>query len=133
MKVGVPKEIKTHEYRVGIVPQGVRELVTRGHEVFVERDAGSGIGADDGAYVAAGARIVEVADAVFAEAELIVKVKEPQDVERRRLRPAGALHLFAPCPRSGAGAGARCVRMRGNRIRDRYIPARRTSAADADV
>jgi len=101
MKVGIPKEIKTHEYRVGLVPQGVGELVARGHEVFVERDAGSGIGAADAAYAAAGARVVDNADAVFAEAELVVKVKEPQAVERKRLRPGQVIFTYlhlAPDP-----------------------------------
>ncbi|MCG6877300.1 MAG: alanine dehydrogenase, partial [Betaproteobacteria bacterium] len=94
MRVGVPKEIKTHEYRVGLVPQGVRELVARGHDVLVERGAGAGIGADDKAYVAAGARVVDTADALFAEAELVVKVKEPQQIERARMRPGQVLFTY---------------------------------------
>ena len=101
MKVGVPKEIKTHEYRVGVVPEGVRELVAHGHEVWVERGAGLGMGADDNAYVAAGGRIAKDADTLFAETELIVKVKEPQKVERERLRPGQVLFTYlhlAPDP-----------------------------------
>ncbi len=101
MKVGIPKEIKPQEYRVGLVPQNVRELVGRGHEVLVERDAGLGIGAVDEAYVSAGARVVDSADAVFAAAELIVKVKEPQAVERKRLRHGQVLFTYlhlAPDP-----------------------------------
>src|SRR5208283_1846320 len=78
MLIGVPKEIKTHEYRVGLVPGSVRELVHHGHAVIVETKAGAGIGFDDAAYQRAGARIAVSAAEVFAAAELIVKVKEPQ-------------------------------------------------------
>jgi alanine dehydrogenase len=101
MKVGIPKEIKTHEYRVGLVPHGVRELVAHGHEVLIEHGAGTGIGADDDAYLGAGARVVDSAEEVFAEADLIVKVKEPQPVERTRLRPGQVLFTYlhlAPDP-----------------------------------
>lgn len=101
MKIGIPKEIKTHEYRVGLVPHGARELVEHGHDVLIEHEAGTGIGAHDGAYIAAGARIVESAEAVFAEADLIVKVKEPQAIERGRLRPGQVLFTYlhlAPDP-----------------------------------
>lgn len=101
MKVGVPKEIKTQEYRVGLVPQSVRELVAHGHEVIVERGAGAGIGASDDAYSAVGAKVANTAEDVFAEAELIVKVKEPQSVERRRLRAGQAIFTYlhlAPDP-----------------------------------
>ena len=78
MKVGVPKEIKILEYRVGMVPAGVLELVHDGHEVIVETNAGAGIGLTDADYTAAGAKVVATAKEVFAEADLIVKVKEPQ-------------------------------------------------------
>jgi alanine dehydrogenase len=101
MKIGIPKEIKTHEYRVGLAPQGVRELTAHGHEVLVEQHAGDGIGADERAYVAAGARVVPNAEAVFAEAELVVKVKEPQPIECRRMRPGQVLFTYlhlAPDP-----------------------------------
>jgi len=101
MRVGVPKEIKNHEYRVGLTPQSVRELAARGHSVLVERDAGAGIGAADEEYRAAGAAVVDSADEVFAQAELIVKVKEPQAVERRKLRPGQVLFTYlhlAPDP-----------------------------------
>jgi alanine dehydrogenase len=81
MKIGCPKEIKVHEYRVGLVPAGVRELVADGHEVFMETRAGAGIGIDDDAYAAAGARILGSAKEVFDTAEMVVKVKEPQAVE----------------------------------------------------
>src|SRR5690349_5084867 len=76
MRIGVPKEIKNHEYRVGLVPAGVRELVADGHEVFVQASAGAGIGVDDATYRAAGAKIIATASEVFAQADLVVKVKE---------------------------------------------------------
>ena len=94
VKVGVPKEVKTHEYRVGMTPAGVRELVLHGHQVTVEHDAGLGIGSDDGAYRAAGAVIAPDADAVFAGADLIVKVKEPQPQEIKRLRGDQVLFTY---------------------------------------
>ena len=94
MRIGVPKEIKNHEYRVGLVPAGVRELVKDGHEVFVQTTAGSGIGLDDSAYVAAGARIVPTAKEVFAASDMIVKVKEPQLAECRMLRPGQVLFTY---------------------------------------
>ena len=81
MRIGVPTEIKCNEFRVGLVPGSVRELTARGHEVVVQSGAGAGIFADDAGYEKAGARILPTADAVFAEAEMIVKVKEPQAVE----------------------------------------------------
>ena len=101
MRIGVPKEIKVHEYRVGLTPGSVREACEAGHEVLVERGAGNGIGATDEAYRAAGARIVDTAEQVFAEAGLIVKVKEPQAVERARLRAGQVLFTYlhlAPDP-----------------------------------
>ena len=78
MLVGVPKEIKTHEYRVGLTPASVREYLQRGHKVVVETGAGNGIGASDDNYRHAGAEIVKTAAAVFKAADMIVKVKEPQ-------------------------------------------------------
>jgi len=101
MLIGVPKEIKVHEYRVGLTPASVREVCAHGHEVLVERDAGRGIGASDDDYRRAGARIVADADALFAAAELIVKVKEPQAAERARLRADQLLFAYlhlAPDP-----------------------------------
>ncbi|MGH7115449.1 MAG: alanine dehydrogenase [Stellaceae bacterium] len=86
MQIGVPKEVKTHEYRVGLVPGSVRELAHHGHRVMVETGAGAGIGFDDRDYQAAGARILAGAAEVFAAAELIVKVKEPQPQEVALLR-----------------------------------------------
>ena len=94
MRIGVPKEVKVHEYRVGLVPGSVRELVLHGHDVLVETQAGAAIGFPDDAYRAAGARITPDAAAVFAEAELIVKVKEPQPFEWARLRPDQVLFTY---------------------------------------
>jgi alanine dehydrogenase len=94
MRVGVPKEIKDHEDRVGLVPSSVAELVHHGHEVLVERGAGMGAGLGDDQYTAAGARIVDKAEEVFAESEMIVKVKEPLAVERKRLRRGQVLFTY---------------------------------------
>ena len=101
MLVGVPREIKNHEYRVGLTPQSVRALVARGHAVLVERNAGVGIGASDGEYREAGAAVVDTAEEIYARTELIVKVKEPQEAERRALRPGQVLFAYlhlAPDP-----------------------------------
>ena len=101
MLIGVPKEIKVHEYRVGLTPESVRELVARGHRVMVERNAGEGIGASDGDYRTAGAAIAATPDEVFADAELIVKVKDPLAAERSWLRQGQALFTYlhlAPDP-----------------------------------
>lgn len=101
MRVGVPKETKTNEYRVGLTPASVREVRARGHEVLVERGAGLGAGVTDAEYLAVGASIIDTADEVFAAADLIVKVKEPQAVERKKLRPGQVLFTFlhlAPDP-----------------------------------
>ena len=94
MRIGVPKEVKVHEYRVGLVPGSVRELVLHGHDVLVETQAGTAIGFPDDAYRTAGARIAPDAATVFAEAELIVKVKEPQPFEWARLRPDQVLFTY---------------------------------------
>jgi alanine dehydrogenase len=94
MKIGVPREIKNHEYRVGLVPASVRELSNRGHEVFVEEDAGAGIGFEDEHYEAAGATILPDAEEVFDTADLIVKVKEPQAVERAMLEEHHTLFTY---------------------------------------
>lgn len=94
MRVGVPKEIKDHEYRVGLTPQSVRALVAHGHHVLVERGAGAGIDASDDAYRSAGASVLNAAAEVFAAADMIVKVKEPQQVERRALRPGQILFTY---------------------------------------
>jgi alanine dehydrogenase len=94
MLVGVPKEIKDNEYRVGIVPSTVRELTDKGHQVLVETGAGIGAGLPDGDYQASGAEIVSDADAVFGRAELIVKVKEPLAPERKKLRRGQVLFAY---------------------------------------
>jgi len=106
MLIGVPKEIKTHEYRVGLVPSSVRELVHHGHSVIVQSGAGLGIGFDDKAYEAAGAKIAQDAAEVFATADMIVKVKEPQPVECKMLRPGQVLFTYlhlAPDPEQTKG------------------------------
>src|SRR5271156_2924922 len=94
MLIGVPREVKTHEYRVGLVPGSVRELVHHGHKVVVESGAGVAIGFDDPAYEAAGAGILARAADVFAVAELVVKVKEPQPEEIRALREDQLLFTY---------------------------------------
>src|SRR5215217_3143708 len=94
MQVGVPKEIKDHEYRVGLVPSSVAELVHRDHAVLVERGAGAGAGLDDEDYRTAGAKLVDGPDRIFGEAELIVKVKEPLAAERKELRRGQVLFTY---------------------------------------
>ena len=115
MKVGVPTEIKTDEYRVAITPSGVRELTDRGHDVVVQSGAGEGSTITDADYEAQGARILPDADAVFGEADLILKVKEPQPEEVARLRPHHTLFTYlhlAPDPELTKGlmeSGATCI------------------------
>ena len=115
MRVGVPKEIKVHEYRVGLTPPSVAELVAHGHEVIVETNAGMGIDFTDADYTEAGARIVATAREVFAAAEMIVKVKEPQLHECEMLRADQTLftylHLAADKPQAEAlmKSGATCI------------------------
>ena len=87
MRIGIPKEIKTREYRVSLTPDAAAELVHDGHEVMVQSGAGLGVGLNDADYEAAGCTIGKDADAVFDFAQMIVKVKEPQPVETARLRP----------------------------------------------
>src|SRR6202041_926345 len=96
MKIGVPKEIKIHEYRVGLVPAGVRELVDAGHQVLVQSGAGAGIGFEDSHYQAAGAAIAQKAQDIFATTELVVKVKEPQLAECKQLRSGQILFTYLP-------------------------------------
>ncbi len=115
MLIGVPKEIKNHEYRVGLVPSSVRELVAQGHRVLVEGGAGTGIGAADSAYLQAGAAIAPNAAAVWAAAELVVKVKEPRADERRLMHRGQTLftylHLAADAAqaRDLMASGATCI------------------------
>jgi alanine dehydrogenase len=106
MRIGVPKEIKNHEYRVGLVPAGVRELVHDGHEVLVQSTAGAGIGVDDAAYQAAGAKIVAAAADIFATADLVVKVKEPQLAECKMLRRGQTLFTYLHLAADAAQAKA---------------------------
>ena len=94
MRIGVPKEIRDHEYRVGLVPSSVAELVHRGHTVSVERGAGTGAGLGDDDYRAAGGTLVEGPDRIFGDAELIVKVKEPLPPERKKLRRGQVLFTY---------------------------------------
>ena len=94
MLIGVPKEIKNHEYRVGMVPASARELISHGHQVMIETNAGSGIGFSDEDYRAVGATIKTTAEEIFAEADMIVKVKEPLAEERARLRPDQILFTY---------------------------------------
>ena len=115
MRVGVPKEIKNHEYRVGLTPGSVSELVAAGHEVFVETKAGTGIDFSDAAYVKVGATILPTAAAVFAQCDMIVKVKEPQPQEIAMLEPRHLLftylHLAADKPQAEGlmKSGATCI------------------------
>jgi alanine dehydrogenase len=115
MRIGVPSEIKNHEYRVGLIPAGVRELVLNGHEVKVQSNAGAGIGYLDSAYIAAGAQIVASAEEIFAESDMVVKVKEPQSGERKMLRPEQTLftylHLAPDLPQTTdlIESGATCI------------------------
>ncbi len=106
MRVGCLKEIKNHEYRVGLTPGAVREYVAHGHDVLIETGAGSGIGADDGAYIAAGAKIAATAGDVFSRSDMIVKVKEPQPQEWAQLREGQILYTYlhlAPDPEQTKG------------------------------
>src|SRR5712675_3459165 len=106
MRVGVPKEIKNNEYRVGMIPAAVRELTSRGHSVLVETKAGDAIDLSDDIYARAGATIVSTPEEVFAQADMIVKVKEPQPVEIKRLKPGQTLFTYlhlAPDPEQTKG------------------------------
>ena len=94
MYIGVPKEIKNHEYRVGLTPASAHELVAHGHKVFVETHAGEGIGFSDDDYREAGAEVLATAEAIFEKAEMIIKVKEPQAIERARLKPHHTLFTY---------------------------------------
>lgn len=113
MRIGVPKEIKTHEYRVGLVPSSVRELVHHGHKVLVQSAAGLGVGCDDDMYRAAGAEIADGVKEVFERSQMVVKVKEPQPQEYPLLREAQILftylHLAADPGQAKALSQSRCV------------------------
>jgi alanine dehydrogenase len=115
MLIGVPKEIKNHEYRIGLTPAGARELVLQGHQIMVQRDGGKAIGLTDDQYVKAGAEIVEGAAEIFQRADMIIKVKEPQPVECAMLRPGQILYTYlhlAPDPEQTKAlvkSGATCI------------------------
>ena len=123
MRIGVPKEIKVHEYRVGLTPSSVRELIHHGHQVVVESHAGHGIGFDDAHYTAVGAAILPGAAEVFAAADLIVKVKEPQPSEIALLRPGQVLftylHLAADPAQADGLAKSDCVAIAYETVTDR--------------
>jgi len=128
MKIGVPKEIKVHEYRVGLTPPSVAELVAAGHEVFVETGAGLGIDFDDSAYTAVGAKTLGTAAEVFAAADMIVKVKEPQPQEIALLEPRHTLftylHLAADKPQALGlmASGATCIAYETVTSHNRSLP-----------
>ncbi len=115
MLIGVPKEIKNHEYRVGMAPASVREAIKHGHQVLVQSNAGEGIGVGDDEYARIGAEIVDTPDEIFARAEMVVKVKEPQANERKMLREGQVLFTYlhlAPDPeqtRELVDSGAVCI------------------------
>ena len=115
MLIGVPKEIKNHEYRVGLIPSSVVELVARGHRVLVENNAGAGIDFSNEEYITAGAEIAATAAEIFAQAEMIIKVKEPQPNECAMLRDGQILYTYlhlAPDPKQTellVKSGATCV------------------------
>lgn len=113
MLIGIPKEIKVHEYRVGLTPMGVKELVRQGHQLLVQKDAGAGIGFNDIDYQVAGAELAESAEAVYQRAEMIMKVKEPQAQECAMLRQGqllfAYLHLAADRPQTEALITSGCT------------------------
>ncbi|MDK2774982.1 MAG: NAD-binding protein, partial [Tabrizicola sp.] len=115
MKIGCPKEIKPQEFRVGMTPDAAREAIAHGHKVLIEKTAGVGAGFSDADYKAAGAKIVDTAEEVFEKADMIVKVKEPQAVERKRLREGQVLFTYlhlAPDPEQTKDllkSGATCI------------------------
>lgn len=115
MLIGVPREIKNHEYRIGLTPAGVRELVHDGHQVMVEQDGAAAIGFDDAQYREAGAEIVASAEEIFQRADMLIKVKEPQPQEYARLREGQVLFTYlhlAPDPEQAKGllaSGATCI------------------------
>jgi alanine dehydrogenase len=115
MLIGVPKEIKNHEYRIGLTPAGVRELVANGHQIMIQQQGGEAVGLNNELYLAAGAEIVSEAAEIFARAELLIKVKEPQPQECKMLRPEQTLFTYlhlAPDPKQTkllVDSGATCI------------------------
>ncbi|MDF1542561.1 MAG: alanine dehydrogenase [Anaerosomatales bacterium] len=128
MIIGVPKEIKNNEFRVGMTPGGVAEFIAHGHTVLVEKSAGDGSSFHDEDYSAAGARLVDTAATVFAEADMIVKVKEPQAAEIEMLRPGQILytylHLAPDLPQTEGliGSGAVCIAYETVELPNRTLP-----------
>lgn len=122
MKIGCPKEIKPNEYRVGLVPSSVREYIHHGHEVIIERSAGLGVGISDQAYMDAGASIVDSAEVVFAQSDMIVKVKEPQASEWQQFREDqllyAYLHLAVDLPQTQGLMDAGCIAVAYETITD---------------
>ena len=115
MIIGVPTEIKNHEYRVGLTPRSVKELVRNSHKIIVQTSAGKGIGASDNDYIDNGAEIIATAEEIFATAEMVIKVKEPQANERAMLREGQILYTYlhlAPDPEQTKDlikSGATCI------------------------
>ena len=102
MKIGCTKELKNHEYRVGLMPSNVAILVKEGHEVYIESHAGEGAGFEDNEYIAAGAQVIDDAATIFATCDMIIKVKEPEECEWDLLRPGQILYTYlhlAPNPK----------------------------------
>ena len=128
MRVGIPREVKNHEYRVAITPAGVHEMVRHGHEVVIEKDAGTGSSISDEEFVAAGARILDTADDVWGEADLVLKVKEPVAEEYSRMRDDQVLftylHLAASraCTDALLAAGTTAVAYETVQLPDRSLP-----------
>ncbi len=128
MRIGVPKEIKNHEYRVGLTPAGVAALISQGHAVMVQKEAGAGVGFADADYIAAGAVIADHAEAVFSHADLIIKVKEPQAQECRMLRQGQTLFTYlhlAPDPVQTElllSSGATCIAYETITDADGHLP-----------
>ena len=134
MKVGIPREVKNHEYRVAITPAGVHELTRNGHEVFVETDAGVGSSISNDEFVAAGANILPTADDVWATGDLILKVKEPIAEEYHRMRKDQTLFTYLHLAASRECTDALLVvRHHRDRLRDRASCRPFTAAAGPDV
>lgn len=124
MLIGVPKEIKTHENRIGLTPSSVRELTAHGHQVMVQKNAGLAIGLDNERYQVAGAEMIDTAEEIFDRAELVVKVKEPQSTELGFLRPGQLLFTYlhlAPDPLQAQGLiESGCIAIAYETVTDQY-------------
>jgi alanine dehydrogenase len=124
MKIGCPKEIKPQEYRVGLTPNAAREAVAHGHTVMIETNAGTGAGFADADYLAAGAKIIATAEEVFAASDMIVKVKEPQVIERKRLRDGQILftylHLAPDVPQTAGLIASGCTAVAYETVTDAH-------------